>query len=119
MSGLESMLALSEATEELEIRQRLHSPELWHRLELYRLASSTSRDDCVTRKLAADLLKDVEPRLLFLAVDAGYQQAGDEAKRKTVGAALVYVFGSSVGPELLQVCDTFIAEYQGCKFQTS
>lgn len=102
MSALHNMSALSEANAEAEVRQRLQSPELWRRLELFRLAHSTSRTP-KRAELAAGLLKDVEPRLLFLAVDSGYSQAGDEVKRRAVETALLSVFGSSPGPELFQV----------------
>ena len=104
MSGLESMSALSEANTEADTRQKMDSPQLWRRLELYRLARSTSREDEQKRReMVLCLLKDVEIRLLFVAADLSYQQTGDEVKRRAVNTALVSVFESSVGPELFQV----------------
>lgn len=111
MSGLESMSALSEANMETEMRQRMQAPELWRRLELYRLASSTSKEDSEKQtRLAVDLLKDIEPRLLFLALDYSHQQQqqpGGELKRRAVEAVIISVFGSAVGPRLLQVWPFF------------
>ncbi|CAN0069058.1 unnamed protein product, partial [Ectocarpus fasciculatus] len=110
MSGpLENMASMKEANSEAEIKQRMQSQELWRRLDLYRLAliSSRSRETAADggaaeRKLALGLLKDVEPRLLFLAVDYSYGQAGDEVKRRAVETALISVVGSTVGPEMYQ-----------------
>ncbi|CAM9585388.1 unnamed protein product [Ectocarpus sp. 8 AP-2014] len=110
MSGpLESMASMKEANCEAEMKQRMQSLELWRRLDLYRLAllSSKSRETttdggATERKLALGLLKDVEPRLLFLAVDFSYGQTGDEVKRRAVETALLSVFGSTVGPEIFQ-----------------
>ncbi len=108
MSGLENMSSLARENSEADLQLRLRSPELWRRLDLHRLAvvsSSTSREQPADaereRKLALGLLKDVEPRLLFVAVDFSHGPAGDEAKQKAVDAALTSVLGSSVGPELL------------------
>lgn len=104
MSGLESMSALSEANAEADTRQNMDSPQLWRRLELYRLARSTSREDEQKRReMVLCLLKDVELGLLFVAADLSYQQTGNEVKRRAVDTALVSVFESSVGPELFQV----------------
>lgn len=109
MSGLENLSSLARANSEADLQLRLRSPELWRRLDLHRLAvvsSSTSREQPADaereRKLALGLLKDVEPRLLFVAVDFCHGTAGDEAKRRAVDVALTSVLGSSVGPELLQ-----------------
>ncbi|CAM9326725.1 unnamed protein product, partial [Ectocarpus sp. 4 AP-2014] len=110
MSGpLENMASMKEANCEAEMKQRMQSQELWRRLDLYRLALLSSRsrettaDGGVTeRKLALGLLKDVEPRLMFLAVDFSYGQMGDEVKRRAVETALLSVFGSTVGPEMYQ-----------------
>ncbi|CBN75718.1 hypothetical protein Esi_0167_0016 [Ectocarpus siliculosus] len=110
MSGpLENMKYMKEANCEAEMKQRMQSQELWRRLDLYRLALLSSRSRETTadggateRKLALGLLKDVEPRLLFLAVDFSYGQAGDEVKRRAVETALLSVFGSTVGPEIYQ-----------------
>ncbi|CAN0042729.1 unnamed protein product [Scytosiphon promiscuus] len=109
MSGpLDNLSSIAEANAEADVQQKLRSPGLWRRLELYRLASisSTSREEAdggraKEKKLALSLLKDVEPRLLFLAVDVAFGQLGDESKRKAVESALLGVCGSSVGPELL------------------
>ncbi|CAB1118281.1 unnamed protein product [Ectocarpus sp. CCAP 1310/34] len=119
MSGpLENMTSMKEANCETEIKQRMQSQELWRRLDLYRLALLSSRSRETTadggateRKLALGLLKDVEPRLLFLAVDFSYGQTGDEVKRRAVETALLSVFGSTVGPEMYQqqVADTLVA----------
>ncbi|CAN0383321.1 unnamed protein product [Ectocarpus sp. 12 AP-2014] len=110
MSGpLENMTSMKEANREAEMKQRMQSQELWRRLDLYRLALLSSRSRETTAdggatesKLAQGLLKDVEPRLLFLAVDFSYGQTGDEVKRRAVETALLSVFGSSVGPEIFQ-----------------
>jgi len=105
MSGLDNLSSLARANSEADLQLRLRSPDLWRRLELHRLAvvsSSTSREAEKARKLALGLLKDVEPRLLFVAVDFCYGPAGDEAKQRAVDVALTSVLGSSVGPELLQ-----------------
>lgn len=112
MSGpLENMSALAAANSEVDVQQALQSPELWRRLELFRLAlksSSSSREGKnpdKERKLALGLLNEVEPRLLFVAVDFSHGPAGDEIKRRAVEVSLLAVFGSSVGPELLrEVC---------------
>lgn len=104
MSGLESMSALSEANAEADTRQKMDSPQLWRRLELYRLARSTPREDEQKRReMVLCLLKDVELGSLFVAADLSYQQTGDELKRRAVDTALISVFESSVGPELFQV----------------
>lgn len=117
MSGpLDSMSSLAAANSEAGLQQRLNSPELWRRLQLFRLAvmSSSSSGESSTRaaegrekraKLALGLLKDVDLRLLFVAVDFSHGQAGDETKQGAVEIALLCVLGSSVGQELLQeVC---------------
>lgn len=115
MSGpLDNLSSIAEANAEADVQQKLRSPALWRRLELYRLASissTSSREEAQDgrgakeKKLALALLKDVEPRLLFLAVDVAFGQLGDESKRKSVESALLGVCGSPVGPELLdQVC---------------
>lgn len=85
-------------------RQQMDPAQLWRRLELYRLARSTSReDDQKRRDMVLRLLKDVDLRMLFVAADLSYQETGDEVKRRAVDAALISVFESSVGPELFQV----------------
>lgn len=114
MSGpLDNLSSIAAANAEADAQQKLQSAALWRRLELYRLASissSSSREEAADagakeKKLALALLKDVEPRLLFLAVDVAFGQQGDESKRKAVESALLGVCGSKVGPELLdQVC---------------
>lgn len=123
MSGLESMETLSEAME-AESRQRLQSSELWRRLEQYRastLSAATSTDiqEAQRTELATGLLKDVELRLLFVAVDYAYQNGGDETKRRAIDSTLVSIFGSSVGPKLYEVCPVFQSAiaYQECSYQ--
>lgn len=102
MSGLESMSTLSEANAEAETQQRLQSTELWRRLELHRLAYSQSPPE-KRAQITADLLRDVNPRLLFLAVDSSYREGADEIRQRAVEVALISVVSSPVGPELFQV----------------
>ena len=102
MSSLENMSALSEANAEAEIQQRLQSPEFWRRLELHRLAYSQSTTEQRPR-IVANLLDDVSPRLLFLAVDWSHRQGADEIERKAIETALISVVSSPVGLELFQV----------------
>lgn len=114
MSGpLDDMSSLAVANSEASLQQKLRAPDLWRRLQLFRLAvmSSSSGESLAAdggekrRKLALGLLKDVELRLLFLAVDFCHGQAGDETKQGVVEVALLSVLGSSVGQELLrEVC---------------
>lgn len=112
MSGpLENMSSLAAANSEADLQQKLRSPELWRRLQLFRLAvlSSSSGESTSTaegrekrRKLVLGLLKDVELRVLFVAVDFCHGVAGDETKQGAVEVALLSVLESSVGQELLQ-----------------
>eukprot|EP00903_Cladosiphon_okamuranus_P014527 g13474.t1 len=110
MSGpLDNMSSLAAANSEAGLQQQLHSPELWRRLQLFRLAvvsSSSGEPTAESRdkrtKLVLGLLKDVELRVLFVAVDFCHGQAGDEVKQGAVEVALLSVLGSSVGQKLLQ-----------------
>lgn len=113
MSGpLDNMSSLAAANSEADLQQKLHSPELWRRLQLFRLAvlsSSSGESTTESRekrtKLVLGLLKDVELRVLFVAVDFCHGQAGDETKQAVAEVALLSVLESSVGQELLQeVC---------------
>lgn len=115
MSGpLDNMSSLAAENSEVDLQQKLHSPELWRRLQLFRLAvkSSSSSGESSTpesvekrTKLALGLLKDVELRLIFVAVDFCHGPAGDETKQGAVEVALLAVLDGAVGQKLLQeVC---------------
>lgn len=104
MSGpLDNMSSLAVANSEAGLQQKLCAPELWRRLELFRLAVLSSADGGEKlRKLALGLLKDVELRLLFVAVDFCHGQAGDDIKQRAVEVALLSVLESSVGQDLFR-----------------
>lgn len=114
MSGpLDNMSSLAAANSEANLQQKLHSSELWRRLHLFRLAvmSSSSGESTADgmekrRKLVLGLLKDVELRVIFVAVDFCHGPAGDETKQGVVEVALLSVLESSVGKELLQEVST-------------
>lgn len=121
MSGpLDNMSSLAAANSEANLQQKLHSAELWRRLHLFRLAvmSSSSGESTADgmekrRKLVLGLLKDVELRVIFVAVDFCHGPAGDETKQGVVEVALLSVLESSVGQELLQEVST-IGTYAEC-----
>eukprot|EP00752_Nemacystus_decipiens_P003398 g3144.t1 len=104
------MSSLAVANSEADLQQKLHSPDLWRRLQLFRLAvmssssgeSSTPEGSEKRKKLVLGLLRDVELRVLFVAVDFCHGPAGDETKQGVVEVALLSVLESSVGQELLQ-----------------
>lgn len=104
-TGLDNMAMLAEAIDE-DTRRILRSTDLWHRLEEYRastLSSSSSQVDQVEcTALSSALLKEVELRLLFIAVDYAHLQ-GNETKCKIIDHVFVTIFASSLGPKLYQV----------------
>lgn len=109
MNALGNMKALSDALDP-NSRERLQSPELWTRLEVYRAAATSSLNgqlgepECT--KMASGLLKGIELRILFIAVDYAHQH-GDETKRRAIGYVLVFIFASSMGPDLYEVGDRY------------
>lgn len=106
MNSSKSTAAPSEIID-AHARERLQSPDLWHRLDQYRasvVSSPTAQvdDESERTALVNDLLSDIDLRMLFIAVDYAHLH-GDEAKRGAIDASLMSIFGSSVGPELYQV----------------